>query len=244
MTTTIPVAFAIPGDAEPCDDRDPRNRVLWRLDVTASVPGVDYASTFEVPVFRTADSARAPTAEETAALLADSDSPAYRQPAESRIRVAANRRGTEVVFPAARNPGAALGLTFFLVIWTASIWFMLYVGAPRIFPIVFGLFELLLLWGVLELWLRVTRTTAESGVITVASGYLSAGGERRFAASDISDVTARIGMQAGRRPYYDVALVRTNGKRVTLGHGVRDKREAEWLAGLLRDALGGGRRQT
>jgi hypothetical protein len=240
MNTTIPVAFALPDDATPCDDRDPRDRVLWRLDVTASVPGVDYASSFEVPVFRTAESARIRTAEETAALMDPSAAAEYRQPTESRIRVATNRRGTEVVFPAARNPGVAIGVSCFLFIWTASIWFMLRVGAPVIFPIVFGLFELLLLWGALELWLRVTRVTAEQGVITIASGYLAAGGERRFTSSEISDITTKIGMQAGGKPYYDLALVRTNGKRVTLAHGVRDKREAEWLAALLKDALGGG----
>jgi hypothetical protein len=43
-TTTVPVRFPIPPDALPCDDRNSRDTVLWRLEVSADVPGVDYAS--------------------------------------------------------------------------------------------------------------------------------------------------------------------------------------------------------
>jgi len=45
-------------------------------------------------------------------------------------------------------------------------------------------------------------------------------------------------MQAGTTVYYDVAVVRKNGKKIKVGHSVRDKREAEWLAGTIRKALG------
>ena len=44
-------------------------------------------------------------------------------------------------------------------------------------------------------------------------------------------------MQAGRTPYYDVTLVTTAGKRVAAGRGMRDKREAEWLAGMIMAAI-------
>jgi hypothetical protein len=55
--------------------------------------------------------------------------------------------------------------------------------------VVFGGFGLLLLVGVLELWLRVSRATKE-------------------------------------------------GKKITAGRAVRDKREAEWLAATIKQALG------
>ncbi len=34
-------------------------KTLWRLQVEAEVPGVDYSSQFEVPVFKTAESREA-----------------------------------------------------------------------------------------------------------------------------------------------------------------------------------------
>jgi hypothetical protein len=38
--------------------------------------------------------------------------------------------------------------------------------------------------------------------------------------------------------YYDVAVVRKNGKKIRVGRAVRDKREAEWLAATIKNALG------
>ncbi len=238
MTTTIPIAFALPADGVPCDSTDPRDCVLWRLEVSASVPGVDYGSTFEVPVFRTSESAQPLTPEQQNRLADPAALADYRQPPESRIRVSTNRRGTEIAFPAARNPGAAAGVSVFFVIWAAAIWFMLHVGAPLLFPIVFGLFQLLLLYMVLELWLGVARVTVDSTAVTVARGYLTPMRERRYSAGEISEVTTKIGMQAGGRPYYDLVLVRTNGKRITAGGSIRDKREAEWLVGVVKQGMG------
>jgi hypothetical protein len=44
-------------------------------------------------------------------------------------------------------------------------------------------------------------------------------------------------MQAGGTPYYDVVVVQRNGKKVIAGRGIRDKREAEWVAGLIRESV-------
>jgi hypothetical protein len=106
-----------------------------------------------------------------------------------------------------------------------------------IFPIVFGAFELLLLLFVLELWLRASRVVAGDGSLTIASGYLFPANERSWARSEIEDVTTKITMRAGGRPYYDIVAVTRNGKRLTAGHSVRDKHEAEWLAATINRAL-------
>ena len=240
MWTAVPVAFPLPADAAPCDDANRRNRVLWRLTVSAEVPGIDYAASFEVPVFHTAESDRPPMPEEAAAAAAPVAPPEhYHPPRDSRILVSRNRRGTEIVFPAARNPASAAGLTAFLVLWLGVVFALLHLGAPMLFPIVFGAFALLLGWGVLDQWLGVSRVVAGDGIVTVASGILTPGRERRVEGAEIETVTTRIAMQAGATPYYDVVLVRRNGKRVVAGRGIRDKREAEWVAATLRAAIDG-----
>lgn len=239
MATTVPVAFALPPDARPCDDSNPRDQLLWRLAVSAEVPGVDYESTFEVPVFRTAESERPRTAEEEAAARSLAVPDHYQPPPDTRIRVSRNRRGTEVVFPVGRNRGAAVGLTMFLALWLGVIWAMVRLGAPILFPLVFGAFALLLLWIALDQWLWVSRVTAGDGAVTVATGLLAPTRERRLAAAEIAEVTTRIGMQAGGTPYYDVVVVRRDGRRVVAGRGIRDKREAEWVAGAIREGVGG-----
>lgn len=235
--TTIPFAFALPRDAAPCDATNPRDVVLWRLRVTARMPGVDYESSFEVPVFRTPAS-DLPSAEDPAHAGVEPLVPEdYRQPPDSRIQVTTNRRGTEILFPAARNPGAALGATVFLAAWAGAIGLMISFGAPTFLVVIFGVFGVLALWGVLELWLRVTRVTADAGTVVIASGYLTPTRERRLPMSSIANVTTKIGMQAGGSPYYDLLLVGTDARTVTAAHGIRDKREAEWLASILRRAV-------
>jgi hypothetical protein len=92
--THIPVAFRLPADAQACDDTDSNNRVLWRLRLSATVPGVDYVSQFEVPVFRTPASDQPLSAAEERITLDPLAGAEYQQPADSRIVVTSNRRGT------------------------------------------------------------------------------------------------------------------------------------------------------
>ena len=233
----VPVAFAIPADASPSDPGRSDDRTLWRLEVSAEVPGVDYAAGFEVPVFRTAESAL-PRTETERTVAAGTAVPAdYRQPTGSRIQVSQTRRGTEIYFPPARNPGMAVSLTVFTLIWAAAIWATIAFDAPLIFPIVFGGFGVLLVFLLIDQWMGVARVTADRGGVTIAKGWLVVGRERTLPAAEVADVTTKIGSQAGRTAYYDVTIVTTAGKRVTAGGGIPDKREAEWLAAAVQKAL-------
>ena len=57
MATIVPIGFQIPGDVRGSDPTVSNDYVLWRLTLSAAVPGVDYESVFEVPVFRTSAAA-------------------------------------------------------------------------------------------------------------------------------------------------------------------------------------------
>ena len=61
------------------------------------------------------------------------------------IHVRQTETGVEYHFAAARNPSFALGLTAFLLIWTGALWLQIALDAPWFFPLLTGLFELLLL---------------------------------------------------------------------------------------------------
>jgi hypothetical protein len=237
LETHIPVAFRLPADARPCDDTDSGGRVLWRLRLSADVPGVDYESVFQVPVFRTSASDQPLSADEERVTQQQLVVTGYQQPADSRIVVSSNRRGTEILFPAARNPGAAASLSFFLLLWLGCMALQVYLQAPLVFPIITGIVGLLILIGVLDLWLAVSRVAVDAGTLTWATGYLAPGRDRTLQASDIADVVAAIGMQAGTTVYYDVVVVRKNGKKIRVGRSLGDKREAEWLAGTIKRAI-------
>jgi hypothetical protein len=237
IVTNIPVAFRIPADVAPFDDGNPNDRVLWRLRVSASIPGVDYGALFEVPVFRTQASDSPPTAV-TERLLGAEPAAEWRQPADSPIRVTSRGSVTEVLFPAGRNRGAALGLTLFTALWGAAVTGMFILHAPFVFKLVFALFGGLLVYLTLRLWFRVVRVAADRERLSVAAGLGTAREVRTVPAAEVRDVELKIGMQSGDRVWYDLYVVRANGRKFEAGGGIRDKREAEWIASRLRDALG------
>jgi uncharacterized membrane protein len=129
-------------------------------------------------------------------------------------------------------------MTVFMVIWCGALALQLYLKVPMVFPIVTGVFGIIIAILVLELWLRVSRVTVAGGTLTLASGYLTPGRERSIAAAEIADVVPAIGMQSGKTVYYDVIIRRKNGKKTTAASSLRDKREAEWLAATIKKSLG------
>jgi hypothetical protein len=134
-----------------------------------------------------------------------------------------------------------MGMTVFLAIWWASLGVQLYLKAPIVFPIVTGVFGILIAIFALDLWLNVSRVTVDNGTLTVATGYLVPGRERKLTAAEVADVVTAIAMQAGKTVHYDVVIRRKDGKKTTAGRSVRDKREAEWLAATIKKALAGRR---
>src|SRR5262249_1953872 len=115
------------------------------------------------------------------------------------------------------------------------------VGFPWIFPILTGLIDLLLVYIVLDLWLGGTVVVAGNGAIRARHSLLGVSRSRTLYAGEIAAIDLPINMQTqGRygRPYYQVRARRTNGRKVSLGDGIRNKRHAEWLADQMRTAVG------
>lgn len=234
--TAIPVSFKLPPDVRESDDGDPANRIIWRLEARASVPGVDYHASFEVPIFRTPESSIPPSPEDEESLAAAIE--VYRQSPDSRIRVTRTLHRTEIFFSAARNLGVAIGVTLFFALWTAVTWALPRLGAPIIFPIAFGFFDVLIALMLVSLWLGTTRVAIGPSGAQITYGLLGIGWTRAIPAGEIDDITLKIGMQSGTRPYYDIKIVRADGKKLPAGGSIRDKREAEWLVAQMTDAAG------
>jgi hypothetical protein len=232
--TRVPVVFRVPSDVRESDDRNPNDRIIWRLQIDADVPGVDYHAQFEVPVFRTAES-DTPLSEEAARALAPAGPrEQYQPPADSPIRVTPVPGGMEVHFPMARHIGPALFTTVFTAVWTAMVYFLYQSNAPGLFWMVFGLFDALMTYVVLLMWLghSTIRVGRESIVVTSGIAFLTRSASMPTAS--FTDVSVEIGMRSGNTPYYDLALVGGDGKSLKVGSSIKDKREAEWLADAIR----------
>ena len=90
---------------------------------------------------------------------------------------------------------------------------MHHLGAPLLFPIVFGLFDLLILWGVLELWLSVRRVEITRQGLSFSGSLLGLGRRRTVSAEEITGFKAIRGMQAGNHLYYRIQMSVSNGDR-------------------------------
>lgn len=236
--TMIPVSFHVPLDQRPTDSSNPSNQIVWVIEADAAVPGVDYKDSFEVPVFRTKDTPE----HEDSRFASASEEAVQHPPAHATITVRpAAEGGTEFYFPAARNPGFALGLTSFMAIWTGAIVLMLKLGAPVLFAFAFSLFDLLFVYIAFDLWFGTSRVVAQSGTLLVQKGWLGSGRTKTIPAAEIADLHTKITAQQGGAtgtPYYSLQAVLNTGGTVTLGENVRNKEEAEWLAAEMRRIVG------
>jgi len=238
--TAIPVAFGIPYDARATDSSDSNNEIIWRLEAKAAVAGVDFHAQFDVPVFMTEASSPGFVLDETplAPYLAQSDP--LTGLAASGVRVTPlSGGGVRMEFPMARHKGLATGMTVFLALWTGVIVIMLKFGAPILFPIVFGLLELLFLYLVLDMWFGSSRIEARFQELEFSGGLFGGGKTRNLLFEEIEEIKPTRGMQSGSKLYYSLAVKTTAGKTHTIAKNIEGLRTAEMVAKTLTDALGG-----
>jgi hypothetical protein len=234
--TTIPVDVTLPHD-QPLTDtslENDRRTITWRLDVAGECPGPDFWGRFELPVFTRA----------AAPATGDGDTPAPRpDPSLLDARALAARgidyrreaRGTETwTFRRARHKGVALGLTVFSLIWTVASVALYLVDAPLVMPIVFTLFDVLIVWWTLSLWFTEHRVALDRGLLTITKRGLLPAKTVEVPLQWVRNIAAKRGMQAGNKLYYDLKVETPEGTHTaasSLGdYDLATALAAHWLA--------------
>ena len=243
----VPVAFRIPVEAPSTDRSNARDELEWTLIVRAQ----GYEATFDVPVYRTNESGTPETAADSHLKIVPShgdpiptsfappalDAGAPRPEPRSPIAVTQGGDGLVIDFPAGRNAGPAHGLTAFVLLWTAGLWFMARVHVPVFILVVSALFDVLFAWLLVKLRLETVRVRANGAGVRVARGLGKPGAERSYDAKDVDGVRLSIGMSSGTKAWYDLGLYLKDGRKIGIGEGIRDKREAEWIASQVNAAI-------
>lgn len=239
----VPVRFRIPWGEAPTDEEG-RRAILWRLTISAELPGVDLRSHFVVPVFVTPDSDETiagpetgPPGEIEVGLEEALEGGRAALPASKARVCALPGGGMELWLGAARNPGPAAAITAFAAVWTGIVVLLTRLDAPLFFSVVFGLVDLLVLAAALQLWTGTTRVRIRDGVLSATRRILGIGWTTRIDAQRIEKVAVSVGMQSGQKVYYRLRAHARDGRPVGCGGGIPDKREAEALAALLERAL-------
>lgn len=238
--SAIPVLFGIPHDQPETSHEDSDKQIIWRLEASAEVPGIDYAASFDVPVFKTPDSR--PDFKLDESLIADyvaAPNPDLDLARAGVVKtVSPAGAGTRYTFPMARHLGAVLGLTMFFIIWTGAIALMIHLEAPILFPIIFGLIDLLVGFAVLDLWFYRSVVDVFRHDVTVRGGLLGLGRKRRIDIADVKNVFLQRGMQSGKTVFYTVCFGLGGGKKIVAGKRLKGKPHAQAVVRDLEETLG------
>ena len=145
---------------------------------------------------------------------------------------------------------------------------LLELQAPKIFPIVWGITDVLIAFGVLNAWFKSSRVTINSTGVRITNRYLVFGRTRLFPSAEVVRFATAPGMQSGSKTYTDIKLVRRSDEQglemnnpktpippqldnlvalrlraarssgVTIAGGIANIAEADWLAQEMMKALG------
>lgn len=241
----VPLRFAMPADLPPSDPLPADCRVLWRLEAEATLPGVDYAVRFEVPVFETPET----RAERTSEAISRERAPAAAVGAGPLAGVHVRPHpsgGTELDFPAGRHLPAALWAVVAAAVFLGGGLLARATGAPApIFWVCAGV-AALVAYGALQLACGSVRLVARSDGARLQHRLFGLGRTREIPRAAIAGVAVEPGMQVGQRLYWDLHLSladpdsrpRRRPRTARVGGGLRDKGDAERLAAVVRGALG------
>ncbi len=252
---TIPVDFAIPSDALETNQDQYKDQVLWLLHAEADVPGVNYFDDFEVPVFRLSPASATvsdatpsfatynssnnfgSSAGAATATAFQSDASDVAAPDNPTVVISPGPNGgTEFYFRAFRNPSKVLLLIFFTIVWTGIVYFLHYSTAPWFFPVVFGFFDIILIYASLRSTLATTRIEVGNGKITARKSMLGVGNTQEVPFSEIAQILAATGSYQGTSvndASYSIRLLTKSGRKLTLADAIYNRQEARWIVAQM-----------
>lgn len=236
--TAVPVLFAIPYEAEGTSPSKIGRHVEWRLEASAEMPGVDYKTQFEVPVFKSAESRADFQLDER--LVAEFTAAPRRDLLLRQAKILKEPlpgAGVRLVFPAARNLEVALPLTALTALWSGAVWLMLHLEFPVVFPIIFGLIDLLLIWLVINLWLHRSVVEARSDGLTFRGGWFGIGRKHRIAAEDVKRITTSSSMSVGTKVWNNIVVVPRTGKQRTIAQSIEGQLAQQAIVDEINQAL-------
>ncbi len=213
--SAIPVFFHIPYSCKPTDESDPHDKIIWQLKIEAKLPGVDYMTQFEVPVFRTEasreDQAESEVLPDPLAEYREQEDPTKRLE-EVGVRIMKNIHGGTVFnFRSGRNLGTSLGVTFFFIICAAASWATITYGAHWIAIVFAGIFTLISGVAFLSAWFSKGTVTVYPDRVELISKFCGLGSMVNMPIDEIDSIELTQGMRSGDVVYYDLTFQRKDG---------------------------------
>ncbi|MFN7138279.1 MAG: hypothetical protein ACK4UN_02950 [Limisphaerales bacterium] len=239
--SVIPVFFEIPSHSEPTNGR---KSIEWHLEVTAAVPGIDYKSAFEVPVFHFSEAPQSTmTAQEFAARFESGATHPLEMLKKTGVRVDETPGfATRFYFPRCAHPSMALIPLIISIGGAVGLYLLLRFSGDVFLALILGTFEAMFLFITVHLILKSTTVLADSESLKVDTDWLFFKRTRLIPSKDIQYIETTAGMRVGNTPNYDIRagyyLPKQNTYRsIIISSGVKERKEAEWITEKLYAAL-------
>ncbi|MGE9294069.1 MAG: hypothetical protein ACQKBW_10690 [Puniceicoccales bacterium] len=224
--TALPVLFFIPYSCKPTERINARTQNYWELTASAKSPGVDYKSTFRVPVFITPESSADARPPETNAYAAPP--PLADISSIPGLTIRPDFSGAEVLelrplrhlllllFPVIIGAGMIVGAVF---AWNSSM--------PKIFPLVFLGFGLLIAYGICTSLLAALRISLFDDRLEIRRGILVPSKLQTIPRERIERMEAHQSMSSGNTAFYNIKIHTTDGQTVSLPTLIKDRHLAD-----------------
>lgn len=232
------VKFRIPYDAMPTGQIETDIWVVWKLEANAAVPGVDFATSFEIPVFKTQASSPQITEEKLRSEEVAAGPPPAVYEGKSIVTASPSAGGgTEFLLkPRDGMTGSLSTIAIALVVGGIAVilWFA---GAPVIFALVFGLFALLIVFAFVFGAFGESRIIVEDGHVSVRNSLFGIMMGKRMLCSSITKIGVTGSAQAGKDGHYSITFTQGDGKTTSPLQFLKERKEADWLAEEVRKAM-------
>lgn len=238
----VPVRFAIPYDT-PQSAPDDTPPILWKLEASAPMPGVDFSATFEVPVFRTETS------------NPDFD-PAQEAPASGAREFTMDERlasagvetqplaggGMRFRFPRAQHIASLLVALLLFAVFAGIAAGLIITGAAPIIGAIFGVLGGIMGLVFLDQALSYVEVEAETHALRVRGGFIGLGGQKHIDPAAITEIEYKESMKINGQPYFSVFVKCGEGKPVRISRHIRGAENTEAYVQALWRAMGQGER--
>lgn len=235
--TRVPFDFVPPPDAPVTDGRNMNNKTFWRLSIYADVPGFDLDSSFELPVFAVgAPPEQGEKGEFVTYAEAHRALAALRElDRRSGVRVTETPDGEEYQVKSNPTFSGVMSLLIFLALWNGAMWAMVRFEVPIFLTIVFGIFDLALVYGMFDYLLGHSTIRANREGVGYRRSIFITGKMIQVAATDVDRVT---GHADSKNNNFSVELKRRDGKRNDIARFLRTRADADTVAAKIERAMG------
>jgi hypothetical protein len=228
----LPFAFEIPPDAPSTDMSDPDDAVLWQLEVTAELPGIDYKAAFDLPVFTTADKFAAHFA-----VRRDEAEKRELSPDAHATIAPLPGGGFELRVGPHRDSSAFTVFVLFAAIWFGAIALIWRFGAPLFIAGLFAVIGLVVLFIAVDFFAGKSVVNVDRDGLRATHSVFGIRKTKAVPADDIVSIAAKVGGHAGRHPYFDVEARLKDQSSRTLARYFVSRNDADAVAAKLWAAL-------